>query len=316
MLVDILKEKKCFKLVLGAGNKDINQIRKLVALYSKAGCNFFDLAAEEDVILAAKQGLKIAGINKDRYLCVSVGMKGDPHINKAYINGNCTKCKKCEKACIEKAISDCKVDDKKCIGCAKCVSVCLNNAIEMRINGKNIIKVLPSLIQLGIDCIELHAISDDEDNILKTWQEINKIYNGTLSVCLDRSNLSNRLLIERLKKILKIRKPYTTIIQADGAPMSGGDDSYKTTLQTVATAEIIQNEGFEAYLLLSGGTNSKTPKLAQLCKINYNGISIGSYARKIVREYIERDDFLENKEIFNKALKKAKKLVDICLNSQ
>ena len=202
---------------------------------------------------------------------------------------------------------------EKCIGCARCASVCSNNAIEMRSCAKDLNIILPEIIDLGIDCIEFHIVSDNENEIYKNWEIINNLYKGTLSICADRSNLSNKELIKRLDKMLKIRKPYTTIIQADGAPMSGGKDDFKTTLQTVATAEIVQNAGFEAFLLLSGGTNSKTPKLARMCEIDYNGISVGSYARKIVKEYVERDDFLENEKVFNKALTIAKELVDTCI---
>ena len=314
MLNDILQEKKCFKLVCGAGNEDISEIEKLVYLYSLAGCNFFDLCAKPKVVQAAKEGLKKAGIKKDRYLCVSVGLKGDPHMNKAFINDNCISCKKCEKVCIDHAIKNGIIEKAKCIGCAKCLYVCKNNAIDMISETKDLKEILPPIIDDGIDCIEFHAISDNENDIYKKWDEINSLYDGILSICIDRSNLSNKALIKRLTGMLKYRKPYTTIIQADGSPMSGGQDNYKTTLQAVATAEIVQNQGFETYLLLSGGTNSKTSELAKMCGIQYNGISIGSYARKIVKEYIERDDFLKNKEIFNKALKTAKHLVDCCLN--
>ena len=41
--------------------------------------------------------------------------------------------------------------------------------------------------------------------------------------------------------MIESREDYTTIIQADGFPMSGGDDNYKSTLQAVATAEIVMN---------------------------------------------------------------------------
>ena len=85
MLEDILKEKKCFKLVCGAGNEDVKEVEKLVYIYSLAGANFFDVCANSDVVDAAKRGLKRAGIKKDRYLCVSVGIDGDPHITKAKI---------------------------------------------------------------------------------------------------------------------------------------------------------------------------------------------------------------------------------------
>ena len=113
--------------------------------------------------------------------------------------------------------------------------------------------------------------------------------------------------------MLEVRSPYTTIIQADGAPMSGNKDDYKTTLQAIATAEIFQDEALPAYLMLSGGTNSKTTKLAKQCGIDANGVAIGSYARKIVREYIGREDFLHNDRIFSKALVIAKKLVESSL---
>ena len=65
--------------------------------------------------------------------------------------------------------------------------------------------------------------------------------------------------------------------------------------------------------MLSGGTNSKTAELAKMCSINYNGIAIGTYARKIVSRYIERSDFLTNKYIFEDALKIAKELVNCCM---
>jgi TRAP-type uncharacterized transport system substrate-binding protein len=116
-------------------------------------------------------------------------------------------------------------------------------------------------------------------------------------------------LISILKKMLINRKPYSTIIQADGFPMSGGQDDYKTTLQAVATAEIIQNAKLPVYLMLSGGTNSKTSELSKICSIDYHAIAVGSFARKIVKKYIERPDFWTNSNVIEDALKIAKELV-------
>ena len=86
MLKDLLEEKKCFKLVCGAGNEDAEEVEKLVMIYSLAGCNFFDVCAKPEIVDSAKRGLERAGIKEDRYLCVSVGIDGDPHISKAVIN--------------------------------------------------------------------------------------------------------------------------------------------------------------------------------------------------------------------------------------
>ena len=68
MLEGLLKEKRCFKLVCGAGNEDADEVEKLVTIYSLAGCNFFDVCAKSEIVDAAKRGLKRAGIEEDRYL--------------------------------------------------------------------------------------------------------------------------------------------------------------------------------------------------------------------------------------------------------
>ncbi|MBQ3310496.1 4Fe-4S binding protein [bacterium] len=284
---NILESKKCFKLVCGAGNENVDEIEKLVYIYSKAGANIFDVSANLEVLKAAKRGLQKSGISENRYICVSVGIKGDPHTNKAYLNKeNCKSCFKCMQICEKNAIENFKVDTKKCIGCSKCLSACYFNAMEMKSCPTDLNKVLPDLINEGFDCLEFHAISDNEQEVFDNWNTLNKLYKGFFSICIDRALLSNKTLIARLKNMLKIRADYTTIIQADGSPMSGGEDDFKTTLQAVATAELIQKENIPVYILLSGGTNSKSKKLADLCNVDISGVAIGSFARKIVKNYL------------------------------
>lgn len=304
MLDKLLNEGKCFKLVCGAGNEDAQEVEKLVALYSQAGCKIFDLSAKPEIVEAAKRGLG----DREGYLCISVGIKGDPHIRKAQIDyEKCAGCHKCEEICPQKTIKHCKVKQARCIGCGKCYSVCSHGAISFVSENKDLSEVLPKLINMGINIIELHAMDGDW---VEKWDYINSIFDGMLSICTARGRLSEEKMIEQIKQMIKNRKPYTTIVQADGYPMSGGSDDYKTTLQAVATAEIVQNEKLPVYIMLSGGTNSKTAELAKMCGINYNGIAIGTYARKIVSRYIEREDFLRNEYVFNEALKIAKALVN------
>ncbi len=312
MLKDILDNKKCFKLVCGAGNEDATEVEKLVALYSKAGCNVFDLSANPEIVDSAKKGLERAGIKDDRYLCCSVGIKGDPHVSKAQIDKEkCSHCQKCSTVCPQEAIDkNQNINEKRCIGCGTCVKNCPQNCIETISKDVDLKEVLPPIIEKGIECIELHTIGDNEEEIDEKWQIINELFDGTLSICVDRFKTGNEKLVARVKRMLNSRKPYTTIIQADGCPMSGCNDDFKTTLQTVAMAEIFQNENLPAYIILSGGTNSKSTELAKLCDIDVNGVAIGSYARKIVKEFVKRDDFFENEEVFNNALKIAKNLVE------
>lgn len=307
MLKELLEAGKCFKLVCGAGNEDAAEVEKLVALYSAAGCKFFDLSAKPEIVEAAKRGLQ----GREGYLCVSVGIKGDPHVRKAQIDyEKCAGCHKCEEICPQKTIKHCKVKAARCIGCGKCYSVCRHGAISFVYENKDLSEVLPELIDKGINCIELHAMGENDDEVFEKWDYINSVYDGLLSICTSRGHLSEEKMLERIKKMVAKRPTYSTIVQADGFPMSGGRDDYKTTLQAVSTAEIVQNAKLPVYIMLSGGTNSKTAELAKMCGINYNGIAIGTFARKIVSRYIEREDFLKNEYAFNEALKIAKLLVE------
>lgn len=309
MLQKLLEAKKCFKLVCGAGNEDIEEIKRLVYVYAIAGCRFFDLSANEEVIDAAKEALKLAKAD-NAAICISVGIKNDPHVNKAVIDyERCVNCGACEEVCPQGAIHYAKVKKYKCIGCARCWRVCTRSAISYVSEEKILEQVLPNLINKGIDCIELHAMGTDDEEVYEKWRYINSIYDGILSICTSRGKLSDEMLIKRVKTMIKERKPYTTIIQADGFPMSGGEDTYKSTLQSVATAEIIQNEDLPVFILLSGGTNSKTVELANLCNIDFCGVAIGSFARKIVKKQIQRADFWNNNFTQEDAISIAQKLI-------
>ncbi len=314
MLKDLLENKKCFKLVCGCGNEDAQEVERLVAIYSLAGCNFFDLCAKPEIVDAAKRGLETAGIKEDRYLCVSVGIDGDPHINKAFIDINkCVKCGNCEAACPHDAVvcnKNFEVKKERCIGCNQCANNCPVGAIEMVSQLQDYKEILPKLIEKGIDCIEFHAISTDENDVMDKWAQINDYFDGMLCISVDRSELGDKRLKERVGKMLEIRKPYTTIIQADGIAMSGSNDEYGTTLQAVATAQLFQNAKLPAYIMMSGGTNTKSINFAHQCGVYPHCLAVGSYARKIVKDYLLADDLFADKEKLNKAVAIAKELVD------
>lgn len=319
MLKDLLEAKKCFKLVCGAGNEDAIEVEKLVTIYSLAGCNFFDVCAKPEIVDAAKRGLERAGIKENRYLCVSVGIDGDPHITKAVINEEkCISCGNCKSNCPHDAITDdCgfSVNKQRCLGCTQCALKCPVGAISMVSQVQDYNVILPTLIEKGLDCIEFHAISNDEADVDNKWQQINEKFDGMLCISLDRSELGDRKLKERVARMIEARKPYTTIIQADGIAMSGNDDEYGTTLQAVATAQLFQNAGMPLYIMMSGGTNTKSTELAKLCGVKPHCVAVGSYARKIVKKYLLMDDILENDSKLSEAVKIAKSLIDISLEN-
>jgi hypothetical protein len=147
-------------------------------------------------------------------------------------------------------------------------------------------------------------------------------------MCLDRLNLGNLNLEKRIENAKKISKD-RLIIQADGYPMSGGNDDFNTTLQAVACADVI-NKRFnikankknklindlyknnsEIYIVLSGGTNSLTKKLADSAGVKINGVAIGTFARKIVEKYVESDEIYENDDYLISAVNIARSLINV-----
>lgn len=299
------------KIVCGAGNEDTESVKRLVYTYAKAGCRCFDISARKEILEAAKEATCLANV-EDVLFCVSVGIKGDPHITKAKIRESvCIKCGNCYRNCPNDAIEESiLVNDKRCIGCGTCAKKCPTGAMTMYEKDVNVKEILPYMVQNGVEILELHIMGHDKQDLDYKWAIINECNPKLASICIDREHFGNREVIKRIRDMIAHRKPYTTIVQADGIPMSGSDDTYKTTLQAVAMGEIIQNNNLPVHIMLSGGTNSKTAELAKLCGVNYWGIAIGSWARKITKPYICMPDFWENKDAQAKAVEIAKKLVE------
>ena len=257
----LLNQGNVFKLVCGAGNEDYDAIFKLVNIYAKAGCRVFDVSANIEAVDAAKKGVLEAGVFFESFIGVSVGIADDPHMVV--------------------------IDPKKCRHCMICTPECEYGA-KYRKN-KSLKEIIPKLVAMCVDFIEYHANSLKEVNVLRQWDYLQRVFPGVLSVCMDRSLLGSVQYILRIKRMLEGRVPYTTIIQADGNPMSGCCNDVATTLQAVATAQIVQKESLPAYLLVSGGTNPSTRKLCGQAGVNPHGIAMGTYARDLVRGLSHKD---------------------------
>ena len=63
------------------------------------------------------------------------------------------------------------------------------------------------------------------------------------------------------------------------------------------------------FILLSGGTNALTRKLTQSCDVRCNGVSIGTYARDIIENFVTDEMFWSTDNIILNALEIAKDLV-------
>jgi len=92
--------------------------------------------------------------------------------------------------------------------------------------------------------------------------------------------------------------------------MSGGRDDFNTTLQAIAIADVIMKAKADVKVLLSGGTNSLTARFADMSGVTFNGVSIGTFARNLVKHLIREEDFVKNDLKIKQAVDIASKLVE------
>jgi ferredoxin len=333
----LLDTQKYFKLVCGAGNEDGEEVKRLAFIYALAGAKGMDVSATPEVIRKCGEGLdeafnyaeklKIDLITRP-FIMASIGMPGDHHVRKAFIHEDpCIDCYACIPVCPTDAIPESLIIiPEKCIGCGDCEARCpIPNTITFAHNDKVLRDLLPECLDAGVENFELHAAIADDEAIMDEWALVNEINpSGFNSMCLDRLHLSDFALEERIRKAKEIAGD-RLIIQADGYPMSGGNDDFNTTLQAVAIADII-NKRFniidnpnpkrskykrqvQVRLLLSGGTNSLTTVLADQNDVLWHGSAIGTFARNLVYPMIKQEGFWQNDELIKQAYLIARKLV-------
>lgn len=321
-LRSILDEGRFFKIVCAAGNRDLELVYRLSLVYTLAGALGIDVSAHVDVVKAAERGISDAieqaprlgfAVETRPFVTVSVGLEGDPHVRKATIDTEtCTSCGDCYSQCDDQAIEEdpYRIITDLCVGCGGCAEACDAGAVTFYTDKIDLRVVLPQCIEAGAENVELHARIADDEAVMADWKAIAEILpEQFISMCLDRGELSNAHLIDRVRQARDVAGD-RLIIQADGAPMSGGSDDFNTTLQAVDCANIIRKSCDDARILLSGGTNSNTGKLAALCGVDAHGVSIGTFARTLVRADIKLPEFPGDPAALDKAVRKAKWLVD------
>ena len=319
-LTDIFNGRQYFKIVCGAGNEDAEEVRKLSLVYTLAGAYGIDVSANVDVVKASVEGVNKAfelapkfgkKLSTRPFINVSIGMRGDPHIRKARIDPQaCTNCGACLEYCLQNAISDeLQVIEKRCIGCGECGRVCPTNAVSFFDKRAGLSRILPECLKHGTETFELHAIIPDDESVMADWKMVAGILKDNyISMCLDRSQLSDAHLVRRIRAASEITDG-RMIVQADGVPMSGGKDDFNTTLQAVAISDVVAKNKLPVKILASGGTNSRTGELLKLCGVGVHGVSIGTFARKLVAEQTGHKDFDHDLDLIKQAVNMAEKLV-------
>ncbi|MDD3236613.1 MAG: DUF561 domain-containing protein [Candidatus Gastranaerophilales bacterium] len=303
-----LNKRNLFKLILGLGNKNEDEIKAISQIYSKAGVDIFDITPDVEIFKLVKDTIERQGFSlKELPICVSYPIGDDKHGKKAFVDKTkCLRCRHCIKKCSYGAISfeqEVIIDTKKCIGCEACKC----SAITYKKEEIALFESIETFQNYGVKFIELHISTPDIKVIKDTFIKlITKFPDLNFGVCVSREKFADIQLINLLKDLITLYDK-KLIIQADGLSMNGGKDTTASTLQAVAIAQLLQE--LDAYIIISGGTNDKSKHLLDLCNVKANGIAIGSFGRLLIKDEVSNNEFWYNNNTFNSTLAKAVNLV-------
>ena len=88
-LQSLFNNNQYFKMICGAGNEDLEEVRRLSMIYTLAGAKGLDISTSPEVVKAAIDGINRAyDISKSLgidigirpFIMISIGMPGDHHV--------------------------------------------------------------------------------------------------------------------------------------------------------------------------------------------------------------------------------------------
>ncbi len=311
-----LKLGQWFKLICGASFQHLSAVRNLTLVYTLAGADCIDVAADPAVVAAVQEALQVAsklaiaaqqrgfGFQGLPWLMVSLNDGEDPHFRKAEFNQTeCpTDCSRpCESICPAQAIVFDRNGDhfsgvvsESCYGCGRCLPVCPSQLIYTRSYVSTPEAITPLVLSTGVDAVEIHTQIGRLSEFKRLWERVLPWIDRLKVVAISCPDGDG--LIDYLWSLhdLVTPLPCPLIWQTDGRPMSG-DIGDGTTIAAVKLGQKVLAAALPGYVQLAGGTNKYTvPKLKATGLLPFiSGIAYGSYARVLISPILEELEQME-----------------------
>ncbi|XP_009593942.1 uncharacterized protein LOC107793545 isoform X3 [Nicotiana tabacum] len=287
--VESLQKGNWVKLICGASFEDLVDIRNLSLVYTLAGVDCIDCAAEASVVNAVSEGIEAARAIvpiRRPWVMISVNDDEDLHFRKAEFDPDdcpqdCTR--PCEKVCPANAILQKQggVLAERCYGCGRCLPVCPYDKIRAITYVRDVTATAELLERDDVDAIEIHTSARVPAVFRELWTGLgNSTANLKLvAVCeavihflisdgyikyyhlvsfpdLRDSTIS---AMEAMYSIMETNIQCFNLWQLDGRPMSG-DIGRGATRDVIAFARKLASAGNKpkGFLQLAGGTNAHT----------------------------------------------------------
>lgn len=325
-----LQQGQWVKLICGASYQDLAAIRNLALVYTLAGVDCIDLAADPAVFQVAQKGVRAAlGLKNSSqrlekthfpWLMVSLNDGEDPHFRKAQFDpqfcpADCPR--PCAQVCPALAIAAIANDQnspkaqgvqaEKCYGCGRCLPICPPGIIKTYSYQAEVASLLPWLNSGEIAAVEIHTQVGHYQKFQILWQELQPIFPRLQAIAISCPYHPEAVayLQSLYEWIGKLNIPL--IWQTDGRPMSG-DIGRGTTHLCLHYAQKVLQSGLPGFVQLAGGTNGHTvKKLSQLNqnftgspqkfreKLSINGVAFGSCARTLLTPVLQELETRQSK---------------------
>ena len=308
-----------FKLICGASLHHLASVRNLAFVFTAAGVDCIDMAADPAVVRAVRRGMSMALEQVPEatppWLMASFNDGEDPHFRKAIASSSqcpstcpqpCIDC--CPPTAIAATITGIAIQSDLCFGCGRCEPLCPPQIIQSQHYRVSVESQMPKLVDAGIEAIEIHTRIGREREFAALWQQLQPWIDSLQLVSVSFNDGDG--LEDYLRNLVSIVEPQPRrlIWQVDGRPMSG-DIGKGTTRATLRLAQKVISLQLPGFVQLAGGTNQATMRKARELGIAVAGAGFGSYARKLVQETADIADLDCHSPVFSRAIELARELV-------
>ncbi|WVY92829.1 hypothetical protein V8G54_031917 [Vigna mungo] len=273
------------KLICGASFEDVVDIRNLSLVYTLAGVDCIDCAADASVVSAVNEGIEAARdivCVRRPWVMISVNDDKDLHFRKAEFDpedcpADCSR--PCENVCPASAISFLGkslgisynteapsvlkdgIITERCYGCGRCVPVCPYDKIREVTYVRDAITTADLIQRDDIDAMEIHTSGRQSNLFKQLWSALGDSvgYLKLVAVSLPNGGDSTISSMNYMFSIMKPNLQSFNLWQLDGRPMSG-DIGRGATKESIAFAVQLAKakERPPGFLQLAGGTNAHT----------------------------------------------------------
>ncbi|KAM3407483.1 hypothetical protein ACQJBY_001097 [Aegilops geniculata] len=294
------------KLICGASFEDAADVRNLSLVYTLAGVDCIDCAADASIVSAVNEGIDVASsiVPEVQRPWVMVSVNDDCrdlHFRKAEFDPedcppNCSK--PCEKVCPADAISLKRVMvgehaqsdpicDKleggvimeRCYGCGRCLSVCPYDRISAMSYVRDPATTAELLKRSDVDAIEIHTTGKGIGMFSTLWNSLGESINNVKLVALDGRPMSGDIGRGATRETVSFAVDLTSVQDRPLGfyQLAGGTNLY--------TVDCLKKAGlFMARTLPGTRTTEKVGSQEALI----GGIAYGGYARKIVGRVLRK----------------------------